>query len=268
MQFLLAYFWAQSLEVFGPPDILVNENVGQFPAESFLGSVFTHSAVQSVLFTPTDLGIPSHRPRKYSLVIPEVSKLHGAVAFGVKELTKVAFSKLLLRGSVYLRAPHADIKLYMDHLASTNKMLPSRPENKTYACETVMITGDRMRMLEYRAMLESSGRACDDVIVDVTQNVSFGSVMDVLPTLLRNSMPYSMLSNRLFLATELLAAQGFPVYLEADDEVWRDMPNEVKQCIERLMNQPDLTLRRMLGNTMHLAQVGSVLAIVLASACT
>ena len=85
--------------------------------------------------------------------------------------------------------------------------------------------------------------------------------MAVVPTLVRNSVIFNLNQKRLFLTGELMAAQGLPMYLD------RPMINVRPAVWEKLLNQPDSEMRKMLGNSMHLAQIGCCLAVVLCDLC-
>ena len=68
-QSLPCLVWAFSLKrgPSGGPDALVDENVPGFDAEAFFRMVWPGAHICSETFSPCDLGIPAHRPRKYSL---------------------------------------------------------------------------------------------------------------------------------------------------------------------------------------------------------
>ena len=254
-----ALVWLWSLKYAGGPHIIVNENVAGFPAEQFFKLAFGDSSVKSVLYSPADLGIPTHRQRKYSVVVPDKAKSSfERLNFGYDALRKFAFRSLQLRGSVYLQAPKSDVKQFIDDLAAS-RMLPRRPEGHTYDCMTVMSSGARVRANQFLSQLHDAGDA--DWNVDLAQTRSFTKSMLVVPTLVRNSVIFNLEMKRLFLTGELMAAQGLPMYLD------RPMMAIRSALWEKLLDQPDSEMRKMLGNSMHMAQIGCCLTIVLCDLC-
>ena len=254
-----ALVWLWSLKYAGGPHIIINENVPSFPSERFFKLAFGNSSVSSALCSPADLGIPTRRRRKYTVVVPDVAKSSfEPPSFGYDVLLKSAFRSLQLRGSVYLQAPKVDVKQFMDDLAAA-RMLPPRPAGHTYDCMTVMSTGARVRAHQFLEQLHDAGDA--DRNVDLAQSPAYSKSMAVVPTLVRNSVIFNLNQKRLFLTGELMAAQGLPMYLD------RPMINVRPAVWEKLLNQPDSEMRKMLGNSMHLAQIGCCLAVVLCDLC-
>ena len=253
--------WAASLKHCprGPPDVIVNECVEEFPAEFFFHTVFPGSVVMSCVYSPTDFGIPTNRPRRYSLVFPKpTSLLLRHIEFSGSALTAIAFRRLHLKASVYLQAPPEEVKVFCDELANL-RGLPARPEGFTYACKAVMPPGDRIRMESQRESLLQSGVADLDYVVDCSQTNNFAHPMQVMPTLLRNSSLFSLRGDRLFLVEELMAAQGLPRYLP-DDMMERLWPYRGTHAFLQWMKEKDI--RTSLGNAMHVSQIGVALACV------
>ena len=114
-------------------------------------------------------------------------------------------------------------------------------------------------MEQFREKVVDDGHPDFDFCVDATQTVSFGSLSRVMPTILRNSQIYSLRGDRLFVMQELMAAQGIPRFF-ADDSTEHALPD-----MDWLRDMDSLDMRKakgLLGNTMCLCQVGSVMAIL------
>ena len=121
-----------------------------------------------------------------------------------------------------------------------------------------MAPGDKIRMEQHRMHIEDEDF---DKNVDCSQTVKFGSQMQVVPALLRNSCLYNILQDRLFLPQELLAVQGLPYHMEDTGSGVLDlMPS--REFLRDLGRTPAKDLKSMLGNAMNVAQVGSVLALL------
>ena len=250
--------WAFSLKVHRP-HLILNENVDSFDAESFFKLVMPEAQFFTACFSPVDLGIPTNRPRKYSVIClrPE-SPLMNKINYSPSLLAKVCFRRLHLTGSVYLQAPGETVKEFMDKLAAL-RGLPPRVEGKSYPCKHVMQPGNKIRMEQFREKVVDDGHPDFDFCVDTTQTVSFGSLSRVMPTILRNSQIYSLRGDRLFVMQELMAAQGIPRFF-ADDSTVHALPD-----MDWLRDMDSLDMRKakgLLGNTMCLCQVGSVMAIL------
>eukprot|EP00971_Amphidinium_carterae_P291782 5792141-Amphidinium_carterae.1 len=93
------------------------------------------------------------------------------------------------------------------------KGLPRRSGAKAWACEVVMDSGDKMRLHAFSQLCNDG----DDLNVDIRQNPSHASLMEALPTIIRNSQIYSTKAKRLYLTQELLAAQGLMLNMQSAD---------------------------------------------------
>eukprot|EP00439_Symbiodinium_sp_Y106_P004366 s4167_g1.t1 len=263
---VVALIWAFSLKFAdgGPPDVIINENVVGFPAEKLFHLIFPGSIVCSHVWSPCDLGIPSHRPRRYTLVFPRASsKLFGRVSYDLDTLRAVCFRRLQLRGSVFLQAPADQVKQALDKLAE-NKGLPALPAGQTYSCKHVMVSGDAVRMEQHRERLICEGIADLDWNVDVKQTVRFATKMQVIPTVLRAATIYNLAACRLFLLSELMSVQGFPRHLQANHPALACLPH--REFFANFDALPEKDQRSMIGNSMSLCQIGVVWALVLMQA--
>ena len=257
VQSLPALVWAFSLK-FAPamPDIIINECVPSFPAEAFFSQVFPGSVVRSTTFSPVDLGLPVNRLRRYSLIFPKQSSpVYGMVPWDTQVLSDFAFRKLHLRGSVFFQASPELVKEFMDELAAA-KQMPPRHGGKTYACEAVMQSGDKIRMNQYKQKAMEGGYHNMDLNIDVAQTVNYGGMLEVLPTFVRNSSIYNFHHKRLMMPLEQLSALGLPFFLADDHPLREAVPLSTLEDIYACEKKP---LKSMIGNAMHLAQVGAAL---------
>ena len=255
---LVCLIWVYSLKAANVRMIL-NECVVSFPATTLFERVFPGAVVQTVVFSPVDLGIPTHRPRRYTLVLLDRSfPLCGQISLDDDLLTSVAFRRLHLTGSVFLTAPKNLIHQCLRDLAAA-RQLPERENGKPYGWEAVMVPGDRLRMHQHREEVTKRGYADFDINVDVTHAPGYSSSMRIIPTLLRNSKIFNLAAGRYFLVLELMGAQGLPFFLPEEDEICQNMPYDY--MVEVAQTEPK-ALKSMCGNAMHVAQVGSLLAII------
>ena len=256
---LPALAWGWSLKHHAP-DVIINECVSSWPAEAFFKALFPEAIVGCSLFSPVDLGIPVHRPRKYTVVIPTSSSaLSGQFAsWDEKVLTGFACQKLQLGGSVFLSAPESEVKDVLLTMANA-KQLPPLPSGKDYAFEVVMPTAQRMRMQQFRHALEESREEDLDINADIAHTPQYTTAMRVLPTIIQNSIMFNFAAKRMYLLRELLSAQGIPVYTSDDDPVRELVSPAFMRAISDLRAAD---LHSMIGNSMCLCQVGAPLVFV------
>ena len=261
-QSLPAFVWAFSLKAASAAgrrlDVVLNECVPGFPAEAFFRAVWPQAQIFSMVFSPTELGLPVNRQRRYTLVLPNpTSPLYGKIPFNPSFFRSVAFRRLQLKGSVYLQAPTNLVNDFIDGLAEI-KNLPPCPEGHHHGFQAVMATGKRMRMLSHLDVVRE--RMGDlDANADIAQTPSFSRAMLVVPTFMRNSVIYNFAAGREFLTLELLSAQGVPYFLPDDNPFVREMPHDF---LNELAQIPSKKLRSICGNSMNMAQVGSVMAMI------
>ena len=186
--------------------------------------------------------------------------------FNAETLQRVAFRTLEIKGSVFLRADAAAVDSFVGKLAERRKVQP-RGSGKQYKCIAVMDSGDRIRIEAYRqelikSMPEGALESFDwDKTVDATQAPPFGKAQDFLPTIIKNSHMYNFKAERFFLPQELLCAQGIP--MASDDARYKQgIPAPLLTLCELF---PEKSMS-MIGNSMHLCQVGTAFGIALMNA--
>lgn len=95
-----------------------------------------------------------------------------------------------------------------------------------------------------------------DLNIDVAQTVQFGGMMEVLPTFVRNSSIFNFEHRRLMMPLEQLSALGLPFFLPDDHPLRAAVP---LPTLEGIYSIEKKAIKSMIGNTMHLAQVGVAL---------
>ena len=227
--------------------------------------MFDECNVQSVVMSLVDMGIPSHRPRPYTLVQPNPAcKLFGRVTLDVDHLKAVAFRRLCLKGSIFLQASPDMVHEFLNDMAS-NRGLDRRNALVPYSCRSVMPSGDRVRLDSIKQKLIDDGITDFDYNAGVTQTANFSSCLQVMPTLLKHTILYNLRAERLYLPDELMAVQGFPNMLPENDPLRRLMPAD--EWLGQLRcDLTDNQLQAVLGNSMALSQLGTIIAVVFAAA--
>jgi hypothetical protein len=239
------------------PHIIINECVPAWPAREFWehmlkGTEFTQETLN---MNPKNMGIPSCRPRSYTIVT-----CRGSVPMlQVSEALDVACtSSLAVDAAVYFKAtPEMQLEMKREilrrrHIFFTEQNLEDIPWSR------VLTFGARMRLkshIDQSTGFQGTQRA---MLVMVSQTMQFaGYPRSLVPTLVRNSLCYIVSEDRLMLPIEHFLVNGVPLFYEG-------LPPELQVIPQRAFEQLGLSeARRLAGNMMHLASVGSVLLAAL-----
>jgi len=148
-------------------------------------------AVHSFLFSPTDLGVPAHRPRRYTLCLLE----RAARCIRGVDFRSAFFAKVLLDGSIYL----------------PKKGGPSASK----PC-----AGDLARLEGYQLAALKQGLCDVDLkkwnasflVCNVSQRVEFNKLrrQESMPTVLRNTRLWDLVGDRPVDVAVHWMIQGFP----------------------------------------------------------
>lgn len=254
--------WAWTLKS-ARPHIILHECVRGFdPAVLDLVLNFREPlslyAIASVVFSPTDLGLPVSRARRYTLCMLMPSEL--LVEYTYTNLAAVAFRALKLNGSVYFQASATELD-EMNQTLAASCHLPLTNGGKRWPWSALLRTGEYRRLQE---ALQRKGTAV--AFCSISQSPNFMTLGEVVPTLVTNSMIYRMSDkrgeSRPATASEYLAMQNIPALLSSTHSAARHF------AFHHLLEAGSLRLshcRLMAGNGMNLAAVGSVLCFALAS---
>ena len=219
---------------------------------------------QSLNFAPTDLGLPTHRLRKYTIFArKDLLKFH--ISWSRPSMEDVAWRSLTLVGKVFFRSPQSYQKRALKDLARrTNK--PEKIGDKDVAPIDVLAGGDRKRL---KAHIESAAdRGLTFVCANARQTAQFYRCDGMIPVLTTKSNMIwgqdvgqtgssSDHVARPLYAYEQLAAHGYPVLLPAKHRLSSLLPSLLS--FRSMLSKTSLSeseLRTMAGNGMHLAAVG------------
>ena len=231
--------WCYSTRFF-EPDSILQENVACFPEEEMF-SIFQESGadvlkdlearplhplesagklqrqymMQSKVFSPTDLGIPCNRLRKYTAMhLSPWVKCRFGISF-----ENLFFRELRADASIYLNGvPAAEHgKEVLDRLrAFGREAAAGRVDSDSHA----LSAGDSARLESWvhwagkQGFLDETG--CwrpKFALADVTQNAQFRQRLCVeaaMPCLLTHTLLFDLVSGRLVTACSHWLAQGFP----------------------------------------------------------
>lgn len=155
---LPAMIWGWSMKHNGyVPDIIINENVLGWPAETFFQSIFKHDIkwMESFCFSPADLGIPMNRPRKYTIVCLSDLVVNPFARQGragpIYSFAEIAYRTPVCPGSVFLCAPQEEVAKLTSRMAIARHLPPQRMSGKPWQTLAVMGSGYRERASQFLA---------------------------------------------------------------------------------------------------------------------
>ena len=171
------------------PDLIIAECVALFRHETCLKALMQKYELSSLVFSPTLLGVPSHRPRKYMLL------RHKTKTVALHDL--VDFSRLFYRALI----ANADVYCIKEQeLKAELAELPRKRHMHTEALgddwRRLLTPSDSRRLDEWLAQAEE--RKVTVGWCNVSQNVDFMQpcFRSYAPTLMRSSMLYSLAKAR------------------------------------------------------------------------
>ena len=140
----------------------------------------------------------------------------------------------------------------------------------------LLSVGDKTRLQGWEPMLQSRVRTAEGLgaseeamrphhhLVTVARSVSFMALPSqvVAPAVLRRSRLFSLFCDRFVHPLELLAIQGFPILTDSPYSLYNPFKGALLQGPEAVTSSE---IEVLAGNSMHLAAVGGVLLLVLAS---
>ena len=246
------------------PTFIVNECTPAFEAFLFRFLFKSYGFFTSVI-CPTDFGVPSSRPRRYTWLW-DSEHVEPIAAIDVDLLGSLCFAKLEIDGSVFLRATEEQVKSFLDTLAAA-RGIPPRVDGRKFSCRQVLTFSNRQRLQIFEKIIANnpkyspsgaSGLPC--FFFDITQNGDKREhIVSQVPCLLRRSLIWCTAVRRLMVPIEQMLVQGLPLLLPPDCEfaAWAPWSQEYIDAMATSV------IRSMTGNSMSLPVVGRVLLMLL-----
>lgn len=277
------------------PNAIVHECVpGASPAilQDLLGPEFK---VSSTCFSPTDQGVPTTRPRRYSIAHLK-EKYPGIVELDFDVFRTLTFRRLIVDGNIYFTMPGRYVQAAFEHSIDAGVLRASihgppsataLHHSKRFCWDDFLSTTERARLGQYRGLLAADFNGCGHKVhfVQISQNSDwFSDVSSLIPTLMRSSVVWRIVPtvryhadgspdplsfderfDRPLLPEEYLAAQGMPVPVLLPS----GHPMGDGRCTLSKVFQSGMCTasqyRQLAGNAMHVCSVGSVLLFALMS---
>lgn len=198
--------------------------------------------VESLVFSPSQLGVPAERYRKYMLVLNTRTVKWASGAGFDRNLFLARFGcALSASGSLLLEGtPKAVVREEIQEMAKDLAMPPHDGDGRRWPMRMVLSRGMRRQLQKHVAALDARGEAGDaDKFTMLDQNPSHTQITSCVPALLQRSSVWSYRFGRLMLPAEHLAVMGIPS--DVIPERW-----------------PKNLVKSLAGNAMHFSALSAV----------
>ena len=262
------------------------------------GSRLYHN-VSSVVNSPLNFGIPCCRRRRYSRWTlmrdaSAVAKVNASVAaprvqsqccdravesetsclpmaFNEEHMRAMFYRKIAISSDIFLKATKQQVETYYRKRAHARKV-PCCQEGEVDILDLISASSrvhlEAGQQLRQEALVE--GRVAPDIVClnqsphQLKPRVCQASMVPLMPALLTHSLPFSLAARRLLLVEELMMIMGLPTQMMAGDNPALASLCPYKDCMTSFLSETEA--RRLLGNGMHVSQVGSALLLLLCEA--
>ena len=285
---VIMYTWLYGVRFF-QPDAILQENVTRFD-DTILRVVLCDAADEavhakdscvpmpmsadeiqptysmvSVPVCPTDLLIPSRRPRRYNLLLlvgPHRWLLPAEGGDRIVLPGRLFPEDLSCTCNVYLRASPEMIDAAFVELLEKTGVDPSAPGGHDTTWEDVLQPGFRSRLIGWRRWARNGGIVTDDLpcaLVSLQWNATWSKQIDstTTPTFLKETQLWDLKRGRLLTLEESWVCMGWPLRgFSSNKELVDAMPLPTE-------TMTSARARPLIGNSMHVAAVGFVSALFL-----
>lgn len=244
------------------PDIAILECTRSYMHEDLVAVTDAAYDTFPLVFSPTDVGIPSQRVRKYMVLLHRRGHLRWKANCAIDGDRFMALfgRKMACDGNVYFadtpgEAVRAELRKWCER-----RHLPQKDaDGRAFAFTDVLTRKQQVRFDEWIAFVKDRG--ADDssnMIYDLAQHPQYGTLGSAIPALTRRNMPWSSCFGRPLIPLEKFEVQGIPVFSPAAtlglDAAWPYV----------LHNSSSGVVNTLTGNAMHLAAIGLVLGYTFA----
>ena len=242
------------------PDIVIHECTPRFDFGMLVAIFGFLYVVQSFCFSPTDLGWPASRPRRWTLMY------HRKRRNPIVPLSRPNFGAFFFRasttdGHIFWDAPKEDVDRFIKD--TRKRMLPEADsDGQGWSPRDALPEGHYQRLLAYERSAKRHRKA-PVFIINLHQSCAFMNTMTrIVPTLLtRTSTIWSMIHNRQLIPKEMMQVMGLCPYEEPGQ--LKLLPGIEQLAIEGKVADKDIT--HACGNGMTQISVGSMLLFALGS---
>ena len=252
--------WAVELTVY-LPEIAIHECVASFDPVWLLAAIGGLYFVESFVFSSQDLGEPYKRRRRWTIALKKSCR---AFKIPMKQFfPTVFFGELLACADIYFFADEDTLALFKAQMAEAKHLV----SHASIDFRSLMKETFQGRLNGYEKLCRRLLLPCNRFVVNLLQTAKFARLLMsddkvCMPTLLCNtSYPYSMHLQRPLHITERLAVHNIPTSAQTL-EALGVQPFGIHFCLENLR---DRQVQALLGNSMSLSQMHSVMLYVMAT---
>ena len=256
----IPFFIWLSLVVHKRPHFIIHECTPRFEIEIFQKALGTWYDIQTICLSPTDLGIPASRDRRYTVMLLKTA-LAPVMKLDSAEFKDMFYRRVAIPGSVFMDSlQEDDWQAYIKELASAQR-LPEKDVTGPWPLDAVLPAGMATRRAAWNDWAAQHGVTTG--LCDANHHASFiGNVLQPVPALLQSSMIH-VVSDRVFHPLEHFGPIGLPVL--AKDRISAGNLGGLIPA-ELLASMSTRELKSVTGNAMHAACVG--LMILYVTSCT
>ena len=275
------------------PDFIIQECTWLFDYVGLHLMLGERFYIQQVIFSPKDLGIPAGRQRSYCLCTNK-SRIIVRVPWTLTCLRENFFRKLDATAEIYFRAPDSYVRKFLGRMAEEqNKQIDDDCDVNAVSTDLILPPGVCKLLDEHILSLTLPGIAADTseikfACVNIRQTSSFMPATSWVPNMLRKSLVWGQtvqgisgdgkggvearvvegqtFISRLMTPYETLAVQGVPVLLDHKHPFSWILPKVFKFSHffhKRRGSLSNKDVISLVGNGMHLSQIGLALLFVL-----
>eukprot|EP00971_Amphidinium_carterae_P002914 57128-Amphidinium_carterae.1 len=242
--------------------IVIIENVIGFEervVERLLGA---HFDVQVIVVSPTTLGLPVERRRKYLVLLSRSMRKWRRGITDHQACFEALFGSTCssnLSGDHFMRARSEDIASAIEKMAHSRNMPLKSRSGRGWSWFQALSPSLQASVEAHEKCVEQHGHDIRSaMLTNLLQRPEFmkPNLSGTVPALLKSSSYlWSFRYRRSLLGAELFEVQGHVIY---EDNAY------TCDFLERIKSTSEQDLRKLVGNSMHLAAVGAVLLYSLA----
>jgi len=253
------------------PHIILQECTAMFDVRVLERLLSDMYCIMKSQLDPNQFGLPAKRPRSYMVFVHREKMQASRFRFGDQDFESTFFRRCVTSADLYFSAPADDRASIVSDMAA-NRNLPREPPDsfgdRVWKLSHVLPPGMRLRLEQARTLARD--RTENVLVANIMQSVDRAQICNVMPTLMTNSMCVLIRGAQnkfqwcggcaegvLLTPDEHLQVMGWPL-ANCADEGTPQMPKELAKLSSSKK-------KRVAGNGMHMAVVGSLLIYALCS---
>lgn len=242
------------------PHVVIHECTSDFDITYLtiiLGAAYT---ISSIVFSPKDLGFPSSRPRRYTMMVHR-SLVHQCIPYSLEDFRSLFFRSCIATGHMFWDAPAEILTAFAAKLAKKRGLPSTQANGEAWPFRDVLSQSMLARLLAYERLVKKRKRH-PHYIVNLLQNAMFMNCLsEITPTLLtQTSALWSMKKQRLLAPAEHLVVQGIPLF-----DARTDSDRFAVELMRKEGKLTDAQVVSLAGNGMSLIAVGAALLFALST---